>query len=246
MTSILDESIGSLMRPFKDWVTDLATRKSEPRTTKELREALFGVAKAESDELVAREKNAVASTPVIEHARNIRQITERADIRMLSCREKIDQLDKATLLAVLDASSHSNYNAYQSIRESVTAAGDIRSTALFFSTLDRSDLPRNCYFIATHHLAQMDGREDVFRLHRSNPEAANALLSLIIYFLTDGIGVGEIHPVIKSMIMKDPDIVHDLLMFSRQRQLTCLNDLHPEPFLAAMETSYRPLMDGVL
>jgi hypothetical protein len=239
----LDESIGSLLRPFKDWATDLATRKSEPRSTKELREVLYGIAKAESDELVAGEKNAAASAP---HGPKIRQIIERADIRMRSIREKIDQFDKATLLAVIDASSYPNYNTYQSIRESVTAAGDIRSTALFFGTLDRSNLSRNCYFIATHHLAQMDSREDVFRLHRSNPEAANSLLLLIAHFLSDGTGVGAIHPEIKSMVMENPDIVHDMITFARQRDLDCLNDLHPELFLAAMETSYRPLRDGVL
>lgn len=245
MTSILDESIGSLMRPIKDWVTDLATRKSEPRPTKEIREALFSIIQDELIDEMDKSLNALAASGG-DSQRRRRTIMEITHIRTRSCREKVDQLDKTTLLAVLNASSHPNYDTYQSIRRSVTAAGDIGATALFFDTLDRSDLPRNCYFIATHQLAQMDSREDVFRLHRSNPDAANSLLLLIIHFLSDGTGVGEIHPEIKSMVMQNPDIVHDMLTFVRQRNLMFLTDLHPEPFLATMETSYRPLMDGVL
>lgn len=245
MTSILDESIGSLLRPIKDWVTDLATRKSEPRSTKEIREELLSIIQGELIDEMDNSLNELAASggDSKERRRTIMEITHR---RTQSCREKVDQLDKTTLLAVLGASSHPNYNVAQSIRESGMTVTDISATALFFDTLDRSDLPRSCYSIATHQLAQMDGKEDVFRLHRSTPEAANSLLLLIIHFLNEGTGVGEIHPEIKSMVTKNPDIVHDLLTFVRQRNLMFLTDLHPEPFLAAMETSYRPLRDGVL
>jgi hypothetical protein len=233
------------LRPFKDWVTDLATRKSEPRSTKELRETLLSIIQDELiDEMDKRLNDLVVSGGDSKDRRRL--IMETTHIRTYACREKIDGFNKETLLAVLAASSNPNYVVSQNIRESVTADSDIRSTALFFDTLDCSELPRNCYFIALHQLAEMDGKEDVFRLHRSNPEAANSLLLLIIHFLSDGSGVGEIHPDIKSMVMENPDIVHDMLTFVRQRNLMFLTDLHPEPFLAAMETSYRPLMDGVL
>lgn len=225
-----------------DWLNDLRARRSDPRSTKELREKLYSIVCDETDDDISIALH--ESGPG--QRGNHRSVMQKFFLRRSICKDKIATLGRDDLLAVIEASKHPHYSVSKSLRESLVIASDLRSIALFFDTLHDSRMDRILYTIALHALALIDGKETVFRLHRTAPEAAKSFLILICYFLTEGVGVGKIHPGIKSMVMDDPDVVDALLDFMRQRKIKCFNDLDPVIFREVTEGAYMPLREGVL
>lgn len=219
---------------IRDWFENTVTFRKDKRSVKELREVLYSIAEAETDDRLS----AIRS-----HRKTARGNEE---VILEQCWDKIQTLNKVVLLAVIAASEHPEYKVRDRLRENLSVTLDLRDIAVFFGPLKASGVDKIAYSGALWNLSKLCKKEDIHRLHRENPDGANALLRLILHFTQHGTGVGKIDPEIHKMVLEAPEVVDGMISFSFQRKLTCLNDLTPGEFREVMATPAASLRDGVL
>lgn len=163
------------------------------------------------------------------------------ELRMMTFKPK-------TLAAIIDASENPEYNVGKSMgvgpESPKRSERIIRETALAFSFLHDADIHPSEYGDALHVLHVMTGYKDVTVMLTLVPEQVRALLTIFRHFSPDTADRAMFNPVMRRMVLANPDIASDVVQFATQRGIKRFSDVNATDFTATVGKYQSPSMVG--
>jgi hypothetical protein len=213
---------------------------SMQRSTEDLRHTLIDLVHGEMKEDMLRRIAADPSDTT--RARN------NMSLGVTLTNNKIERLQRDTMLAILKAAEHPGYFIANALRKDSGMAENetqVRDVALFFDVLRKSGTEPSYYGTALSRLRSITKADDLALLMHSHPEYARSALRLVLHFTTKFGGPLDMDPALRAMIKEAPEAADDIISYAEHRGIGGLESITHEALVGWQNTT-TPLRDGAL
>ena len=213
---------------------------SRQRSTEDLQRTLVDLVHGEMEAYMLHQTAADPSRS--------RRAQSNMDLGVSLTKNKIEALQRDTMIAMIKAAAHPGYMVANALRKDSGMAENetqIRDVALFFDVLRKGGLKPHYYGTALSRLRSITKTDDLSLVMNANPEYARAMLRLVLHFTTKFAGPLDMDPALREMLQETPGQADAIIAYAQQRGIGDLESVTFEA-LTDWQNTTAPLRDGAL